>query len=308
MDDNDSRGFDDENSFRLRLPAIIPRLDPVRRFTLPHWGLMLLAALAVTGGVLIAALWRGNPGATVGPSRTAAESAGFAFNAIRISAPPAAGFEREACQATFRTPQLVMNAQQPTLLPAGEPASLGLTVDAAPADAQLIVCGFTPTSVISAGHSIDDRTWILPLSELTYASLVPPRGYIGLMRLGVVLANPDQSIADRRTLNLQWLPPTPATPQASEVAEANPRLEEGKRLKAAGNLPLARGIFMRYAKEDARAAFLLAETYDPISLARRQLPPPDSDIAAARLWYRRSSELGLQDANARLERLAAWTW
>ena len=306
--DTDNRGFDGDNSFRLRLPVIIPRLDPVRRFTLPHRGLMLVAALSVAVGVLTAALWRGNPGVTVSPSRTAGESAGPALTRIRLSAPPAAGFESAACQATFRAPQLVMSTQQPTLLPAGEPASLGLTTDAAPAGAQLIVCGFAPTSVISAGHSIDDRTWILPVSELTYASLVPPRGYIGLMRLGVVLANPDQSIADRRTLNLQWLPPTPATPQPAEVAEANPHLEEGKRLKAAGNLPLARGIFMRYAKEDARAAFLLAETYDPISLSRRQLLPPDSDIAAARLWYRRASELGLRDANVRLERLASWTW
>ncbi len=308
MDDNESRGFDGENSFRLRLPAIIPRLDPVRRFTPPHWSLMLIAALAVAGGVLTAALWRANPGVTVGPSRTAGESARPVFTTIRISAPPAAGFESAACQATFRAPQLVMSTQQPTLLPAGESASLGLTVDAAPGDAQLIICGFAGTSVISAGHSIDERTWILPVSELTYASLIPPRDFVGLMRLGVVLTNPDQSIADRRTLNLQWLPPTPATPQPAEIAEANPHLEEGKRLKAAGNLPLARGIFMRYAKEDARAAFLLAETYDPISLSRRQLLPPDSDIAAARLWYRRASELGLRDANVRLERLASWTW
>jgi TPR repeat protein len=36
--------------------------------------------------------------------------------------------------------------------------------------------------------------------------------------------------------------------------------------------------------------------------------PPDSDPAAARLWYRRAAELGAQEANVRLERLEKWTW
>jgi hypothetical protein len=197
---------------------------------------------------------------------------------------------------------------QPTLLPADEPASLGVTVDGAPADARLLMCGFAAKSVFSAGHSLDGRTWTLPVSELTYAALFPPRGFVGLMRLAVVLMNGDNSPVDRRTLNLQWLPRTPLTPPASDTSDAKPDLEDGIRLKTAGNLPLARGIFRRYAQADPRAAFLLTETYDPISLARRQLMPPDSDLAAARLWYRRAAELGAQEANVRLERLEKWTW
>jgi len=211
------------------------------------------------------------------------------------------------CQATFRAPQLVVNTQ-PTLLAADQPASLGVTVDGAPADARLVICGFPAKSVFSAGHSLDARTWTLPVSELTYMAVFPPRDFVGLMRLAVVLMNGDNSLADRRTVDLQWLPPTPPAPPAGDAAEVKPDLETGISLKAAGNLPLARGIFRRYAQADARAAFLLAETYDPISLARRQLMPPDSDPAAARLWYRRAAELGAQEANVRLERLEKWTW
>jgi TPR repeat protein len=70
---------------------------------------------------------------------------------------------------------------------------------------------------------------------------------------------------------------------------------------------LARGVFQRLAQAgDSRAAFLLAETYDPISLAKRQLLPPESDPELARIWYRKASEGGSPEANARLDRLSNW--
>jgi TPR repeat protein len=127
------------------------------------------------------------------------------------------------------------------------------------------------------------------------------------MKLTIVLMNPDHTLAARQTLQLQWLPQTPGLPAAPRMAEVNGQLEEGKRLMAARNLTAARAIFQRLALSgDSRAAFLLAETYDPISLARHQLPPPDSDVEKARQWYRRASEKGSAEAVARLERLSNW--
>jgi hypothetical protein len=267
-----------------------------------YWRPILTAFLAVGTGivaVMLMRLW------TYCCDKATASLAisGADPNIATLNVPVASGI----CQATFRAPQLLMNTQ-PTLLPADEPAPLGVTVDGAPAEARVVICGFPAKSVFSAGHSLDEKTWTLPVSELTYTALFPPRGFVGLVRLAVVLMNGDNSPVDRRTLNLQWLPQAPSTPLASDASEVKPELEAGIRLKAAGNLPLARGIFRRYAQSDARAAFLLAETYDPISLARRELMPPDSDPAAARLWYRRAAELGAQEANVRLERLEKWTW
>src|SRR5262249_29888129 len=157
--------------------------------------------------------------------------------ANKLIVKPAAGIDREACQATFRAPQLVMSVP-PALLPANEPASLGLTVDGAQEGAELVICGFAPKSLFSAGHSIDEKAWTVPVSDLAYASLIPPRDFVGPMRLAVALVNTDKSIADRRTLNLQWLPPTPAPasvasmspmPTKNDIADINKRLEEGKR-------------------------------------------------------------------------------
>jgi TPR repeat protein len=195
----------------------------------------------------------------------------------------------------------------PTVLPAEAPASLGLRVDSAPDGARLVICGFAAKSLFSAGRAIDEKTWTMPVSDVADATLLPPQGFVGPMNLVVVLLNPDMSLADRRSLHLQWLPQTLGKQAMPRIAEVNQQLEEGKRHQAAGDLAGARAIFLRLAQSgDSRAAFLLAETYDPISLAKHQLLPPDSDLEKARLWYRRASERGSPEANSRLERLANW--
>lgn len=212
----------------------------------------------------------------------------------------------DACKASFLAPQLVVSGP-PTVLPPEAPASLGVAVESAPDGAQLVICGFAPKSVFSAGRSIDEKTWTLQASDVADASLIPPRGFVGPMKLIVVLVSPGKGLADRRTVHLQWLPQPPGTLAMSPIAEVSQQLVEGKRLKAAGNLVGARAIFLRLAQDgDSRAAFLLAESYDPIALAKHQLLPPDSDPEKARLWYRRASERGSQEANSRLERLSNW--
>jgi hypothetical protein len=218
---------------------------------------------------------------------------------------PAVGIDDDACYTGFATPQIVVSGP-PTVLPAQAPASLGLQVDGAQDGALLVICGFAAKSLFSAGRSIDDKTWRMQVSDAASATLLPPPGFVGPMKLVVALLNPDMSLADRRAVYLQWLPQTPGAQAMPRIAEINGQLEEGKRLKAAGNLAGARTIFLGLAQSDSRAAFLLAETYDPISLAKHQLPPPDSDLEKARLWYRRSAERGSPEANARLERLANW--
>lgn len=232
----------------------------------------------------------------------------------RVATTPIVGIDGDVCHTGFPVPQLVVSGP-PTALPAEAPASLGLTVEGAPDGAQLIICGFAAKSIISVGKSIDEKTWTLPVSDVADASLIPPPGFVGPMNLDVVLVNPDKSVAARRMLQLRWQPQMRAVlvmPSAREKkdvgeTEVERQLEEGKRFQAAGNFSLARGIFLRYAQAGhPRAAFLYADSYDPISLAKRQLLPPESDASAARIWYRKAFEWGSQEASIRLERLATW--
>jgi hypothetical protein len=322
-DGNDSR------TLNMRLPVVIlppppPAAEPLWRIALAHWQLLLVAVLASGVGVLGAALWPYGTTlkdivATSLPGTKEAAPTGDsadrpALTTTRLNR-PAVMIASETCHIRINAPQLIM-PRPATTLRIDEPASLGVRVDGAPEGAQLVVCGFAAKSIISAGQSVDEKTWTLPASDVGDAMLIPPAGFAGPMKLDVVLVNLDKTVADRRTLLLQWqpqepptssIPATPVTKGPASDTEIDKQLEEGRRLEAAGNLPLARGIFLRFAQAGyARAAFLLANTYDPISLAKRQLLPPESDPALARIWYRKASDWGSQDAGARLERLANW--
>jgi hypothetical protein len=225
--------------------------------------------------------------------------------------PPPAQIAQDACHVNSPKPQIVMNPPR-TVLPADEPASLGLTVDGPANGAYFIICGYAARSVFSVGHAVGENTWTIPASMIAEATIMPPHGFAGPMDLAVTLMNIDRSLADRKTVHLQWRPQARPAPQAlpvprREFANHDPLLTYGSHLKAIGNLIDARQIFSRVAQSgDPRGAFLLAETYDPISLAKHQLLPKDSDLELARVWYRKASDLGSPDAAGRLERLTNW--
>jgi hypothetical protein len=328
--------------FNPHLPAVIPPVHmPVAvlgwRLMVPHWGLIAAAALAWGIGIVTAMLWpfQSTPGtvmrpsapgyagsaadpsitpppttnhptttrSTASPSTTSPSTISPPIVTTGVASAPTTVSYGAVCRADFLAPQLVMSGP-PTVLPAGAPASLGLTVDNAPEGALLVICGFPAKSLFSAGRSIDEATWTIPVSYVADVTLLPPQGFVGPAKLVVALLSTELILTDRRSLQLQWLPQTLGEQAMLPTAEVNEQLKKGKGLKAAGNLVGARAIFLELALGgDSLAAFLLAETYDPISLAKHQLLPPQSDAERARLWYRRA---GSREANARLERLANW--
>ena len=223
---------------------------------------------------------------------------------------PSVQVAQDACRVNPPKPQIVITPPR-TMLRSDEPASLGLTVDGS-ADGHLIICGFAARSMFSVGHAVDGTTWTVPASQIADATIMPPQGFAGPMDITITLMNGDRSLADRKTVHFQWQPQTQSAPQAPaaprrDYTNLNPLLTYGVHLKAVGNLADARQIFSRVAQTgDPRGAFMLAETYDPISLAKHQLLPKDSDLELARVWYRKASDLGSPDAAGRLDRLTNW--
>jgi hypothetical protein len=220
---------------------------PPPQRALSHWRMILVAALAAPTGAMGATLWPYYAKSVMTafldePSHV--DGGRYQLTTtIETSSIPSAGIGSDVCRASSPAPQLAASGP-PVVLPAGAPASLGLTVDHPSEGAQLVICGFAPGSSISVGRSIDDKTWVLPASGLAEAVLIPPRKFVGPVKLDAVLVNADRTVADRRTLHLQWLPPRLATAGAPE---AGPQLEEGTRLHAAGDLARARAVFLRLA-------------------------------------------------------------
>lgn len=100
-------------------------------------------------------------------------------------------------------------------------------------------------------------------------------------------------------------PETPAPPArklgADELATLMTR---AKGLLAAGDIPPARLLLERAADaQEASAALMLAQTYDPAVLGTQDTRNINTDPALARSWYQRAAQLGSADAVRRLSQL-----
>jgi hypothetical protein len=97
-------------------------------------------------------------------------------------------------------------------------------------------------------------------------------------------------------------PPTRRT----DAAEIAAMMKQGEQFMANADIAGARLVFRRAAEAgDAAAALALAETYDPLALAKsRAKGGITADVAAARRWYEKARDLGSTTAVERIARLA----
>jgi hypothetical protein len=81
-------------------------------------------------------------------------------------------------------------------------------------------------------------------------------------------------------------------------------MTRAKAMLAAGDIPPARLLLERAAEaQEAAAALMLAQTYDPAVLGTQDMRNVTPDPARARGWYQRAAQLGSADAQRRLSQL-----
>ena len=100
--------------------------------------------------------------------------------------------------------------------------------------------------------------------------------------------------------------PPPATPPARrlDADELAALLKRAKSLIAIGDIAAARLLLERAADaQEAGAALLLAQTYDPAVLGTPDARSITPDPAAARSWYQKAARLGSRDAQQRLDQM-----
>jgi TPR repeat protein len=124
--------------------------------------------------------------------------------------------------------------------------------------------------------------------------------------------------AARGSVQLQWArPPEPKAAIAQtggvdapgfavrklDPGEIASLRKGGEELFANRDVAAARLKLLRAAEAaDARAAFALAKTYDPIALSNLGVNSTFADPAMARTWYEKAREFGSTDAQQRLQR------
>jgi hypothetical protein len=81
-------------------------------------------------------------------------------------------------------------------------------------------------------------------------------------------------------------------------------LKRAQGLIAVGDIAPARLLLERAADaQEASAALLLAQTYDPAVLGTQDMRSVTPDLAKARDWYQKAARLGSQDAQQRLSQM-----
>ena len=98
----------------------------------------------------------------------------------------------------------------------------------------------------------------------------------------------------------------PAAPPARRIDadELANLMTRAKTLLSSGDISPARLLLERAAQaDDASAALMLAETYDPTVLGTQDIRNITPDPAMARKWYQRAAQLGSTDAQRRLSQL-----
>jgi hypothetical protein len=100
--------------------------------------------------------------------------------------------------------------------------------------------------------------------------------------------------------------PSVAAPTARRIdaGELEALLKRAKSLMAIGDIASARLLLERAADaQEASAALLLGQTYDPVVLGKQDLRSITADPEQARNWYQKAAQLGSQDARQRLDQM-----
>jgi hypothetical protein len=119
--------------------------------------------------------------------------------------------------AQLHWPTLTMRGEQaiPRLIVqssrghSGEPIPLGLTIHGPAEGAVIIITGLSPGMELTNGIEVDVDRWEVAATDVRYAWVVPPDGFVGSAALTAELRLTDDSIAHRQAIHLEWVPSSP---------------------------------------------------------------------------------------------------
>ena len=190
----------------------------------------------------------------------------------------------------------ILTIGNPLALFADAKASLpAATADQSGATQTLVPPPAAPTQLANAGP-----TPVLPSNAGVRASTPAPR----VTRDDIALA---LRSAQQNQVQTDPAPPAeaaPATTRRLDADELANLLKRAKGLIAIGDIAPARLLLERAADaQEASAALLLAQTYDPAVLGTQDMRSITPDPAMARDWYQKAARLGSMDARQRLAQM-----
>jgi len=210
-----------------------------------------------------------------------------------------------------------------------EAVLLNLSVLGTADGGSVMIKGLLSGSIVPVGRPSEEGRWRVDVAGIQDVKVLPPRGFIGSMPLVLELHLADDTIADQRSVRLEWVAPNrvtawaPADTQSSTAKDRPPDpgramrpgerqavaslVARGKELLRNGDFSSARLILQRAAEaHDAEAALTLGATYDPIILTRLGIRSQVADVELAVTWYQKAEGFGSTEASSRLKMLTTF--
>jgi hypothetical protein len=142
-----------------------------------------------------------------------------------------------------------------------------------------------------------------PPAQASLPAQLPSRDEIAL---ALKTAHQSQAPAEVQQPAVAVAAPVSIAPPARRMDsdELTALMTRAKAFLASGDIPPARLLLERAAEaQEASAALMLAQTYDPTVLGTQDIRNITPDPALARSWYQRAAQLGSADAQRRLSQL-----
>jgi hypothetical protein len=236
-----------------------------------------------------------------------------------------------ATQPRRPPPTLLVRNQSGTV---NEPLELGIVIDRAEPGSAVIVKGLPVGTRLAAGEQLSPVEWRVPAENATDAVVIPPADFTGEVKLLAELRSADGAALVSAIVQLAWkVPPPPVVPVAAAPAappaaappapepapparveaakdpavhdEVGALIRRAQDILATGNVKGARALLLRAVDaHDPRAAYALAQTYDPTVSRQSGTADANSDLALSRSWYQRAREWGAPEAQQQLDALA----
>jgi len=210
-----------------------------------------------------------------------------------------------------KSPLLSINVQKGFV---NEPLPLGVTLRDASGDEKVILAGLATGTSLSAGTPLGETAWEMLAEDVGKVFVYAPKDFVGIMIAVIDLRSPGGWLMDNQIVQLEWTQRTDerSAPQqdrskqtpTTDVLDPQELAILFKHFLDAGDIVSARLLLKQAANSgSAQAALDLGMTFDPAFLAKWGAVGFTADVAQAREWYKRASNLGSTEAARRLEQL-----
>jgi hypothetical protein len=194
---------------------------------------------------------------------------------------------------------LFANAKASLISSASDQSGTTPKSDSQPAATVQLASSGPSTQVVPPSVSVKAIPPAIPPATPPAAKVTPSRDDIAV---ALRSAQPSQPLT--QTEAVQPPPAAVPLPRHLDADELTALLTRAKGLIAVGDIAPARLLLERAANaQEASAALMLAQTYDPAVLGTQDMRSITPDPAMARDWYQKAAQLGSVDARQRLAQM-----